>query len=262
MKLNYTPDGFIIISPKDDPRKVVDAMLKTRYPEEFCLSASLTPEFAASLMEAGFLVMTYWEEFDDGIYLIVTPKHHIERTVLMFEDLHIEKSAKRFLPRYELRVDTDFDTIVAKCVAAHGADWLTAPLVRVIKEIRRGSYGNVRPVSFGAYRDGELTAGEFGVAVGSVYTSYSGYHDENSAGKIQMILTARYLESSGFAFWDLGMPIDYKFRFGAKNVPIGKFVKMFRKAAKRKKRRSVKTLQTVQKGEEDAENQNIALATP
>jgi leucyl/phenylalanyl-tRNA--protein transferase len=206
-------------------------MLKTRYPEEFCLSGALTPDFAARLMEAGFIVMTCWEEYDDDVYLLVLPKHHLQRTVLWFDDLHIEKSARRFLRRYELRVNTDFGEIVEKCVAAHGAGWLTPPLVRVIKKIREENYDTVKPVSFGVYRDGQLKAGEFGIAAGKVYTSYSGYHEENNAGKIQMILTAQYLAHNGFAFWDLGMPIDYKFNFGARNVPFKQFVKIFRKAS-------------------------------
>jgi Leu/Phe-tRNA-protein transferase len=88
----------------------------------------------------------------------------------------------------------------------------------------------VRPFSFGLYREGELRAGEFGVIAGRVYTSYSGYHEEGSAGSVQMILTARWLADHGFAFWDLGMPLDYKGKLGAKLLNTGDFMRIFREA--------------------------------
>jgi Leu/Phe-tRNA-protein transferase len=66
------------------------------------------------------------------------------------------------------------------------------------------------------------------VAAGRVYTSYSGYHEEDCSGTAQMLLTGRYLRDKGFAFWDLGMPLDYKDRLGAKNVSPAEFVNLFR----------------------------------
>jgi Leu/Phe-tRNA-protein transferase len=87
---------------------------------------------------------------------------------------------------------------------------------------------SVKTVSFGVYRDGELKAGEFGVLAGSVYTSYSGYYDEDNAGTAQMILMARYLEQRGAPFLDLGMPLPYKNDLGAVDIPPRRFVELFR----------------------------------
>jgi Leu/Phe-tRNA-protein transferase len=89
-------------------------------------------------------------------------------------------------------------------------------------------------VGFGLYRRGQLVAGEFGVAVGRVYTSYSGYYDEDSAGSVQLALTGRYLRDSGFAFWDLGMPLPYKEKLGARTVDRARFLELFRTAAANK----------------------------
>ncbi|MDR0389278.1 MAG: leucyl-tRNA--protein transferase, partial [Spirochaetaceae bacterium] len=68
------------------------------------------------------------------------------------------------------------------------------------------------------------------VIAGSVYTSYSGYHDESNAGKAQMVLTARWLKERGFAFWDLGMPMQYKNKLGAENIGLKRFLELFRRA--------------------------------
>jgi Leu/Phe-tRNA-protein transferase len=259
---------MILISPKDDPARIVDLMLETGYAEEFCVAINFDPPFIARLMDAGFLVMS--ASAGGGRYILL-PKLHLVRSVLFFENLHVKKSIRRFLPRYELRFDGDFDRILDRCVTIHGDDWLTPPLVDALRAMRakplrgfasefRGGAGfghdarnlptardglsapgseeprnskpagagSAKPVSFGVYRDGELRAGEFGVVSGRVYTSYSGYYDEDNAGTVQMILTARFLRERGFAFFDLGMPLDYKYDLGARDVSPRRFVELFR----------------------------------
>jgi Leu/Phe-tRNA-protein transferase len=228
---------MIFMGPEDDCDAVVDAMLISGYSEEFCLALDWDLDFIARLMKAGFLVMSdsfQDKDGDNGKRDIVLPKLHLTRSALFFPQLHIKKSIRRFLNRYELRFDTDFETIVSKCLAVHGNGWLTATLVQSLFALReRNCTGQAffpRPVSFGVYRDGELKAGEFGVMCGRVYTSYSGYKEEDNAGTVQMILMARWLENSGFDFLDFGMPLDYKSSLGAQNILPEEFVTLWRKA--------------------------------
>jgi Leu/Phe-tRNA-protein transferase len=164
---------------------------------------------------------------DDGNVLLF-PKYHNIRSALFFENLHVGKSVRRFLPRYELCFDRDFDVIIDKCVEKHGGDWLTERLLALIREVRRTDGSPVKPAAFGVYRDGALKAGEFGIIAGRVYTSYSGYYEESSAGRVQMILTADYLKRNGFAFWDLGMPLPYKNTLGAVDIDAVEWTRRFR----------------------------------
>jgi Leu/Phe-tRNA-protein transferase len=224
--IRYTQSGYIVITPQDDLEWIVDAMLETGYQEEFCVALDFDPDFVAALMRAGFLVMSM--PLEDAPSCILLPKLHLERSALFWGDLHEGKTVRRLLKRYELRCDTDFDRILERCAQVHGEDWLTPPLRESIRRIRAMRNSSVRPVSFGVYREGELRAGEFGVAAGGVYTSYSGYRDEDSAGTAQLVLTGRYLRDAGFAFWDLGMPLDYKDRLGARNISPRRFVELFR----------------------------------
>jgi len=245
MILHYTETGYLVILPRDDPRRIVDAMLGTGYNEEFCLSLDFSPKFIARLMAAGFLVMsTKVGKADDeesaaspepaaptlDEQYILLPKLHLIRSALFFDRLHIKKSVKRYLNRYELRPDADFDFIVSRCQEIHGSDWLTTPLVSAIKKIRQNRLHGAYPMSFALYRDDKLVAGEFGVKVGSVYTSYSGYYDESNAGTVQLILAARWLEENGFAFFDLGMPMEYKTDLGATDISPEDFIALFRAA--------------------------------
>ncbi|MCL2138060.1 MAG: leucyl/phenylalanyl-tRNA--protein transferase family protein [Treponema sp.] len=230
--LHYLPSGHVIIIPEDDCDRLVDSLLVTSYAEEFCVALDFDEDFIIQMMEAGFLIMS--AEFKEpGVeekapFYLLLPKLHLTRSTLFFSDLHIKKSIIRFLPRYELHVDRDFDCILDACVETHGSDWLTPPLVEMLKRLHRKKGIRTKPVSFGVYRDGELKAGEIGIVMGRVYTSYSGYCRENNAGTVQMILMAQWLSETGFAFLDFGMPLDYKTNLGARNIDPPSFVELFR----------------------------------
>ena len=230
IKLRYTEFGDLIITREDDPRQIIDAMLKTGYNKEFCVAVDFSPEFISGLMEAGFLVMSAKiTGSENQFFYILLPKLHLVRSVLFFENLLIKKSIRRHLNRYELRVDDSFNFILNRCLEVHGEDWLTPPLVDAIKFIRRmKGFLKIRPTSFALYREGKLVAGEFGIITGRVYTSYSGYYDESNAGTVQLIKTTEYLRDNGFAFFDLGMPLDYKSDLGARNISPEEFIKWFR----------------------------------
>ena len=234
------------MDPNDNCDRVVDAMLVSGYNEEFCIALNWDPTFIAALMKAGFLVMsatlTADGENPESIDLVL-PKLHIVRSALFFKDLHIKRSIRQYLSRYELHFDTGFKTIINKCIQTHGEIWLTPSLIKSIFTLREQSikqFGQKlpvlsptafpRPVSFSLYRDGELKAGEFGIICGRVYTSYSGFKEENNAGTVQMILMTRALEEAGFDFLDFGMPLAYKTDLGAQNISPGQFIALFRPA--------------------------------
>jgi Leu/Phe-tRNA-protein transferase len=220
--LQYVPGIGAVIYPYYDIDKFVDMLLKLQYDEEFCIAFSFNPSFLSRLMEGGFLVMAQSD--------FILPKIHRERSILFFDKLHIKRSIKHVLPCYELRFDTDFDSIVNRCINIHGSGWLTPYLIHSIRALRYKPIGTARPVSFGLYRNDVLKAGEFGIIVGSVYTSYSGYYQEANAGTVQLILMIEYLRDYGYAFLDLGMPLDYKADLGADVVDTRTFVQLFRAA--------------------------------
>ena len=244
--LRYTRSGLILIGSNDDCDAVVDAMLATGYSEEFCIALDWDPLFVARLMKAGFLIMSETlidKDEAENLFKwdIMLPKLHLVRSALFFGNLHVKRSVKSSLSRYELRFDTDFEIIINKCLEIHGNGWLTPSLVETLFILRETGPKKTtnpiiapevfpRPVSFGLYQDGELRAGEFGVICGRVYTSYSGYKEENNAGTVQMILMIRALEKAGFAFLDFGMPLDYKTKLGALDISPEEFTGLFRAA--------------------------------
>ncbi|MCL2139735.1 MAG: GNAT family N-acetyltransferase [Treponema sp.] len=237
LRPRYLQSGHILINPGDDCDLTVDFLLETGYSEDFCISVSFNEKFLGQLMRAGFLVMSMELNNEDEIsepFFILLPKLHLIRSVLFFPELHIKKSIRSLISKYELKVNTDFDLILEKCVETHGASWLTPPLVSALKEMFKNSFlyehWHPLPISFAVYREGKLKAGEIGIVTGRVYTSYSGYYEEDNSGTVQIILMAQWLEKTGFNFLDFGMPLPYKTALGARDIAPETFVKLFRAA--------------------------------
>jgi Leu/Phe-tRNA-protein transferase len=238
--LKIFPSGIVFLDPNDDCDTVAIILEEIGYSEDFCLALDFDPLFIAQLMAAGFLVMSSLFENPEGAAnesetqedkrFILLPKHHLLRSCLFFPELHVKKSIRPRLPLYDLYFDKDFDLILDKCIEIHGDDWLTEPLVNIIRKIRENENMPVRPVSFALYREGKLAAGEFGILCDRVYTSYSGYYEEPNAGSVQMILTAQWLDNMAFAFWDLGMTLPYKLTLGAREISRKEFMTHFRNA--------------------------------
>ena len=226
-KFIYLDFGSILILEKNNPDEAIDLIINTYYPYEFCIGVNFKIPYLINLIKSEFYVMSeYYKQKDTYIMVAM---HHLTKSVLFFDRFHIKKSIKKYLSKYELRENAEFEKIVDKCIESHDDKWLTKPLVDAIKKIHRLNNPDATFISFGLYRDDKLVAGEFGTKVGRIYSSYSGYHEESNSGTVQMILTAQYLEKTGYAFWDLGMSMDYKKSFGAKVRNLEDFIILWRK---------------------------------
>jgi Leu/Phe-tRNA-protein transferase len=229
--VRFIEAGYIYIDQQDDLDFIVRLIGSKDYRKELCVSSDLSPQFIGRLMTKGFLVMSLDVDGEaNETVTILMPKHHLLRNVLFFDKLHVSKTVKRFLPQYELQADDNFELILQRCVETHGDGWLTKELCESLVSLWKHPYPGVKMFAFGLYRDKKLVAGEIGVVAGLVYTSYSGFRTENNSGNVQIIKTAKYLEENGFAFWDLGMPLEYKYSFGAIDISKNKFVEKFEKA--------------------------------
>ena len=96
-----------------------------------------------------------------------------------------------------------------------------------------GALDAVRFHSFELWEGDQLVAGEFGAAVGAVYTSFTGFYSVSGAGPVQLLAMAKLLAECGYDFWDLGQDLKYKLDLGARMSPRAEFLAAFREARAR-----------------------------
>ena len=228
------------------PDSFLDALLMLPdYRNEFrCMSISYRIDLVEKLINSGYIILSQKifvskKQYNSVLKLKKTRSYlssffmcafiYKKYPILFLANLKEPKISIKRLNDYELKIDVDFDEIVDKCAEIHGDGWLTKPLRECFKKIHRNSI--VKFISFGLYKNDKLKAGEFGVLIGGMYISYSGYHIESSAGTIQMIKMFRYLKTKEIICCNLfgtGEKMEYKYRFGAIDVNRNDYIKLFR----------------------------------
>ena len=221
---------------------------------------SFSNNFIKGMMFSGFYITSYllncetlwfdplYDSWDDPLY---DPLHNNEsfdydktayypilnlwkkQTVLFFDDLHESKNVRRILKNYELRINYDFKTILNNIIDYHGNIWITPPFQKALIELSKQN-GKTKALSFEVYKNGELKAGEIGIKTGKIYTSYSGFYNESSAGSVQLLMMLKYLRDNDYAFCNFGTDDSeknnaYKKKLGAVYIDRNDFIEIWRK---------------------------------
>jgi Leu/Phe-tRNA-protein transferase len=213
-----------------------------------CISTSFNSSLVVKLLLEGYVILSQRLYVNSKIYYsgikqrkkrqylskyFMCAMLYAEYPILFLENIHEPKSIKRLMNKYELVFNKDFDTIIDRCAEFHDEGWLSKPLRTCFKELHRQESGRIKIVSFGLYRDDVLRAGEFGCMTGEMYVSYSGYHEESSAGSVQLLKMFQYLHDHGFKYCNMFGAGDtpqykYKYRFGTVDVKRDDYIKLFR----------------------------------
>ncbi|MBN1501778.1 MAG: hypothetical protein JW982_16590 [Spirochaetes bacterium] len=162
------------------------------------------------------------------------PEMQTDYAVLDWKDLHVSKRLRSSLSmNYQLKLNSDYEAVLDGIEKHHAPDnWLQIEYRRLLNELFSRSdwkYGFV-PQSVELYDGSKLIAGEIGYVIGKTYTSLTGFflreREYNNAGKLQLIMLARYLEKNNFDFWNMGHPhMQYKKDIGARILPRKEFLK-------------------------------------
>ncbi len=199
------PEELDLVIPRIDQRGEGD----------FCGCVQSDAEMVAASCARSFLPMS---EDQTGFEVLLIKAHEV-RSVLEFDDIVVGKSTVRRSRGLRLRVDVDFERCLYEAIQTHEelgrGRWLTDSLCAALIELHDHPRFGVQARSFEVYSDGERIAGEVGYSCGRAYTSMSGYYLRSGAGSVQLAALSQLLRESGFAFWDLGMELDYKHDLGA-----------------------------------------------
>lgn len=124
-------------------------------------------------------------ETADDPFLIVTPH---ERGLLPIKDLHISHSLMKTLKRapYEVRVDTEFDAVIAACAESRDErpeTWINADIRLLFNELHRQG----RAHSVECWQHDTLVGGLYGLAVGGVFCGESMFSRATDASKVALV---------------------------------------------------------------------------
>lgn len=154
------------------------------------------------------------------------------RFVLEPKHLHIPRSLDKTLrkARYEVRFDTAFEEVIAKCQRVRRPDqdgtWITEDMRRAYAELFRLGHAH----SVESWEGGQLQGGLYGVSLGSVFFGESMFSVSPDASKVAFVHLVRRLVDWSFTLVDCQVETVHLARFGAVHWPRARFLRVLRRA--------------------------------
>lgn len=148
------------------------------------------------------------------------------RMTLFPAELHVPRSLRRVLnqERFQVTLDTAFGHVIRGCAGAdrpgQEGTWIVPEMVEAYEELHRLGFAH----SAEAWLDGELAGGVYGVALGGAFFAESMFYRVSEASKVALVRLVRVLESWGFLLVDCQQATEHARRFGAREIPRGRFL--------------------------------------
>lgn len=122
------------------------------------------------------------------------------RAILPLTRLQVSRSLRRSCNRFEIRMDTSFDRVVANCAAPTRANgWINNDMREAYSELHATGWAH----SIETWLDGELVGGLYGVAIGSFFAGESMFHKRNDASKVALVALVDAMKATGGALLDV-----------------------------------------------------------
>jgi leucyl/phenylalanyl-tRNA--protein transferase len=175
----------------------------------------ITPEILLKAYAAGIFPMA--EDADDPAIYWVEPK---ARGILPLDGFHVAKRLARTVRSdgFSVRVDHDFDAVIAGCAAPRRdaeRTWINARIRDLYGALFDAGYAHTVEV----YAEGHLVGGLYGVSLGAAFFGESMFHTVRDASKVALVHLVARLRAGGYRLADTQFVTDHLLQFGAEEVP-------------------------------------------
>jgi leucyl/phenylalanyl-tRNA---protein transferase len=106
------------------------------------------------------------------------------RGVLLLDGLHVSRSLQRSMRHFEIRVDTEFESVMRACAdprRPHG--WINADILAAYVRLHEMGWAH----SVETWHDDELVGGLYGVCIGAFFAGESMFHRRTDASKAAVV---------------------------------------------------------------------------
>ena len=167
------------------------------------------------LMAYAHGIFPWYDENDPLLWWSLDP-----RLVLRPGEMKVSKSLRRTVKsgKFEIRIDTDFREVMLHCAGTprKGQDgtWIQDEMVDAYCQLNEMGYAH----SFGAYHEGELVGGLYGIAIGQAFFGESMFHTMTDASKVAFYHLHRFLSEHDFKIIDCQQETRHLVSLGAYTI--------------------------------------------
>jgi leucyl/phenylalanyl-tRNA--protein transferase len=180
---------------------------------------AITPEIMLRAYAAGIFPMA--ENADDPGLFWVEPEL---RGVIPLDSFHLSSRLARTVRanRFEIRVDTAFDAVIAACAEAkpdRTETWINRRIRDIFGELF--ALGHVHTVE--CWREGRLVGGLYGLSLGGAFFGESMFHRETDASKVALVHLVARLRRGGYRLLDTQFQTGHLAQFGTIEIPRDRY---------------------------------------
>jgi len=182
----------------------------------------IPPELLVRAYASGVFPMS--ESADDPEVFWVRPE---TRGIIPLDSFHMSRSLAKTVRRhrFDVRRDSDFEGVIDGCAESKPGrmrTWINGPIREAYAELfRRGLCHTVE-----AWLGDRLVGGLYGVTLGRAFFGESMFARERDASKVCLAHLVEHLRERGFELLDTQFTTEHLKRFGAVDVPRGRYERM------------------------------------
>lgn len=122
------------------------------------------------------------------------------RGIIEVDGLHVSRSLRRSCRRFEVRVDTAFDEVVAACAdPRRPRGWIDGRIRAAYERLHRMGWAH----SIETWQEGRLVGGVYGIAVGGFFAGESMFHRVTDASKAALVALVGLLAEGDAGLFDV-----------------------------------------------------------
>ena len=149
------------------------------------------------------------------------------RGIIPLDCLHVSRSLRRSMRRFEVRMDTRFRDVVVACGNPdRPGRWITTPIVDAYATMFELGWGH----SIEVYELGELVGGLYGLRIERFFAGEAMFHTATDASKAALVALVGWLNDTGAELLDVQWVTEHLATLGAVAVSRAEYLDRLRSA--------------------------------
>src|SRR5262249_993740 len=153
------------------------------------------------------------------------------RGVIPLDRFHVSRRLARTIraDRFQIRIDCAFAAVIEACAAPRAGrmeTWINEPIQRLCGELFASGVAH----SVGAWRDGAVVGGLYGIALGGAFFGESMFSFERDASKVALAHLVARLKVGGFSLLDTQFMTEHLASFGAEEITRAEYMQRLAEA--------------------------------
>lgn len=150
------------------------------------------------------------------------------RGILPLDGLHVSRTLRRSMRRFEVSMDTRFTAVMTACAdPSRSGGWINRAFIEAYARLHELGWAHSIEV---VTADGELAGGLYGIRIGGFFAGESMFHRETDASKVALVHLVDWLRSTHASLLDVQWTTPHLASLGVVDVSRDEYLQRLSEA--------------------------------